>query len=273
MVSTRQRESNEIVERKGIAAHVMLMHMYAENLGQADYRRDSHGGAISPWLAYALLTVIGKIDSGYFDILFDYGSGDRLGVLLTGWILAWNRVVRMVGIEKDGGRRDNGVRLLTDLNERAGASHVLPSIEFDLHPVNFLEEDESLQVPQGRRAIVFVNNFDDCMLDIRGTLEEALSRNLTEGSVVICFSRLFRPYDGRWTEEKFLATITADGLSWSSGGEEDEKKIKVFKYTRSELPAREGTVLTVTGRREGRTCHTNETEEVNLLRYKHMFQI
>lgn len=278
MVSTRQGTIDEIIKRMGIAAHVMMMMICAarhdENLRQANYRRDSHGGAIAPWLANALLTVIGNIGSGNFDRVVDYGSGDRLGVLLIGWIFAWAGVERMVGIEKDEARCKNGEDLLRKLNETASASDVETPMKFDLYEGSFLVKDDRLLVPEGKRAIVVVNNYDDCMLLIRGDLEEALSRNLTENSVVICFSRLFRPYDGRWTEEKFHATITADGLSWTSGSGEDKKIIDVFKYTRTQQRAEEGTVLTVKGRSEGRTCHTDETEEVvtvDLTSYRTLF--
>lgn len=239
----------------------------AENVGQANGRSDSHGGTIEPWVALALLIgEVANILSGNYHYVYDYGSGGRLGILLICWIFDWN--VQCMGIENNSTRYANGLGFKELLEQLARESHAMSTTPIILYEGDFTRRDDRYVVRQRRRALVYVNNYDNCMLSIKGDLEEALSHNLTTGSVVVCFSRLFRPYDGRWTEERFEATITADGLSWKSGGEEDEIKIPVYKYTRTERPAHERPGP-VEGRRDGRTCHTDVVEEIDLTGYRH----
>ena len=243
-----------------------------ENVGQADGSRESHGGTIAGWLALGLLMEVGEIKSKNFHYIFDYGSGGRLNVLLTCWALELD--VICVGIENNSRRHENGKGLLRLVKRHAIERNAKSTTQVALYEGDFLE-DHRLVVTEGRRgrtALVYLNNYDNCMLSIKGDLEEALSRNLTMGSVVVCFSRLFRPYDGRWTEERFEATITADGLSWSSrrGGEDKIKILPVYKYTRTERPAQEESGP-VNGRRNGRTCYTDVVKKIDLTGHRHYF--
>ena len=242
-----------------------------ENVGQADGSRESHGGTIAGWLALGLLMEVGEIKSKNFHYIFDYGSGGRLNVLLTCWALELD--VICVGIENNSRRHENGKGLLRLVKRHAIERNAKSTTQVALCEGDFLE-DHRLVVTEGRRgrtALVYLNNYDNCMLSIKGDLEEALSRNLTMGSVVVCFSRLFRPHDGRWTEERFEATITADGLSWSSRGGEDKIKIlPVHKCTRTERPAQEESGP-VNGRRNGRTCHTDVVKKIDLTGHRRYF--
>jgi hypothetical protein len=237
-----------------------------ENVGQANGRSDSHGGTIEQWVALALMVEVANVLTSNYHYVYDYGSGGRLGILLICWIFDWN--VQCMGIENNSTRYANGLGFKELLEQLARESHAMSTTPIILYEGDFTRRDDRYVVRQRRRALVYVNNYDNCMLSIKGDLEEALSHNLTTGSVVVCFSRLFRPYDGRWTEERFEATITADGLSWKSGGEEDEIKIPVYKYTRTERPAHERPGP-VEGRRDGRTCHTDVVEEIDLTGYRH----
>ena len=135
-----------------------------ENVGQANGRSDSHGGTIKQWVSLTLMIEVANIPSGNYHYVYDYGSGGRLGILLICWIFDWN--VQCMGIENNSTRYANGLGFKELLEQLARESHAMSTTPIILYEGDFTRRDDRYVVRQRRRALVYVNNYGDCMLSI-----------------------------------------------------------------------------------------------------------